>query len=308
LATNQPAAISNLVAEKIGISVEMPNPDDPVEKEFRALLELDDAAQTEVDKWIIENNKFAQEGAGVPAEELNERIHKRFEPVRKAYTEFIEKHPKHAGARLAFASFLSDTGDEHDSLEHMEKARELDADNPAVWNNLANYYGHYGEVKKSFDYYAKAIELNPNEPIYYHNFGTTVFLFRKDAREFYNINEQQVFDKAMDLYSHALKLDPDNFPLATDVAATYYGIRPLRTNDALTAWTNALNKANSQAEREGVYIHLARVKMMAGWYDEAKAQLTAVTNRNYADLRDRVGRAIERHIAEGNTNSPATQE
>jgi len=58
-------------------------------------------------------------------------------------------------------------------------------------------------VKKAFDYYAKAIELNPQEPIYYHNFGTTVYLFRKDAMDFYGITEQQVYDKALGLYSKA---------------------------------------------------------------------------------------------------------
>ena len=35
-----------------------------------------------------------------------------------------------------------------------------------------------------------------------------------------------------------MQLEPDNFPLATDYAESYYGIRPLRTNDALVAWTN----------------------------------------------------------------------
>ena len=54
--------------------------------------------------------------------------------------------------------------------------------------------------------YAKAIELNPAEPVYYQNFATTVYLFRKDARAFYGINEQQVFDKALALYRKAMQI------------------------------------------------------------------------------------------------------
>ena len=69
-----------------------------------------------------------------------------------------------------------------------------------------------------------------------------------------------MFDKALALYQQAMKLDPENFPLATDYAQSYYGIRPLRTNDALVAWTNALNIARDDVEREGVYLHLARIK------------------------------------------------
>ena len=104
-----------------------------------------------------------------------------------------------------------------------------------MWNNLANYYGEHGPLTNAFIDYAKAIELNPAEPIYYQNFATTVYMFRRDAREFYGINEQQVFDKALALYRQAVKLAPDNFVFATDYAESYYGIRPYRTNDALAS-------------------------------------------------------------------------
>ena len=74
--------------------------------------------------------------------------------------------------------------------------------------------------------------------MYYQNFATTVYPYRKDAREHYNINEAQVFDKALELYKEAMKLAPDDVVLAENYAESYYGIRPLRTNDALVAWTN----------------------------------------------------------------------
>lgn len=180
----------------------------------------------------------------------------------------------------------------------MEKSRELDPKNPAAWNNLANYYGHAGELKKAFEYYTKAIELNPDEPVYYHNFGTTVYLFRKDAKEFYEINEQQVFDKALDLYAKAQKLSPTDFPLATDIAQTYYGIKPLRAEEALKSWTNALAIAHDQIEREGVYLHLARIKWMAGRTNEAWAHVNSVTNAMYADLKRRMERNLQRVYGE----------
>ena len=119
-----------------------------------------------------------------------------------------------------------------------------------------------------------------------------VYLYRTDAKSFYHINEQQVFDKSLALYRKAMQLDPDNFPLATDYAESYYGIRPLRTNDALVAWTNALQIAHDDVEREGVYIHLARIKMLAGRYAEARAQLDVVTNETYASLKHTLENAI----------------
>ena len=149
--------------------------------------------------------------------------------------------------------------------------------------------------------------MDPSEPVYYQNFATTVYLYRKDARAFYSINEQQVFDKALDLYRKAMQLDPDNFSLATDYAESYYGIRPLRTNDALVAWTNALNIAHNGVEREGVFIHLARVKTAAMRFDEARAQLDAVTNAFYADIKNRLERSLaERENAATNTVNIST--
>lgn len=307
VATNQPVAISNLIHQQTGFELDVPDMNNPVERELQRIMVMDDEAQQEVDKWIIENRRFAAEGAGVEPQVLNQRIRTRFEPVRKAYQEFIKKYPDNARGRIAYASFLNDLGEEGAVFEQLEKAKELSPNNAAVWNNLANIHGHTGEPKMAFEYYEKAININSNEPIYYHNFGTTVFLFRVDAREYYNIDEQQVFDKALNLYSNAMRLSPEDFALASDVAQTYYGIKPLRTNDALMAWTNAMNLAGNDVEREGVHIHFARIKMLAGQYDEAKSHLDRVHNRNYADLKVRVGKAIQNRIEEaGNTNAPAS--
>jgi tetratricopeptide (TPR) repeat protein len=132
-----------------------------------------------------------------------------------------------------------------------------------------------------------------------------VYLFRKDSTEFYGLTEQQVFNKALDLYSQALKLDPTNFPLASDVAQTYYGIKPTRTEDALKAWTNALSIAHDQVEREGVYVHFARIKLHAGRIAEARAHLNSVTNEMYLALKTRLERNIEEQEKQAaGTNSP----
>jgi tetratricopeptide (TPR) repeat protein len=294
LATNQPQAVSNLIQQQTGAPVEIANSNDPAEQELQKVMTDDDAAQDEVNKWIRDNNAFAANGAGESKDELNKRILARFDSVKKNYEDFLKRYPNNAHGYLAYGSFLNDIGDEENAAVQYEKSRQLDPKNPAVWNNLANFYGENGPVTNAFADYAQAIELNPNEPVYYQNLATTVYLFRKDAEQFYGINESQVFDKALALYKKAVSLDPDNFPLATDYAQSYYGIKPLRTNDALVAWTNALNIAHDDNEREGVLIHLARIKLAAGYFDEAGAQLNAVTNPAFTVLKNR----LEKNLAE----------
>src|SRR5690348_14416856 len=109
MASNQPAAMSNLLVQSTGITVKPSNSNDPVEKRLDDILEQDDSAQAQVDKWIQENEAFAAKGAGAPREQLRRRSQDRLAPVDKAYQDFIQQYPTNSRARVAYASFLGDT-------------------------------------------------------------------------------------------------------------------------------------------------------------------------------------------------------
>lgn len=300
LATNQPLAASNFVAERTGIKIEVTDTNNPVEREYLRLMEMDNSAQAEVDHWIEEDNKLAGKGAASEQGTLRGKIRQRLDPVDKAYRDFLARNPNHTNARLAYASFLTDIGREDEAREHLVKARDSDPKSPAAWNNLANYYGHNGPVLQAFECYEKAIGLKPNEPVYYRNFATTVYLFRRDATNYFKIGEQEVFDKAMALYRKAFSLTPDDFLLASDLAQTYYGIKPPRIKDAMEAWTTALKLARDDIEREGIHVHLARWYRTAGDYASARRELNLITNEMYTLTRSNVLRMVEKDAAKAN--------
>jgi tetratricopeptide (TPR) repeat protein len=293
LATNQPVAVSNLVAEQTGVALPIVDNADPAERQLHNLMISDDAAIDEVNAWI-NTNTIPRSDTNAMAQ-LNLKIRGRLDLVKQDYEGFLRDHPDSARGFLAYGSFLNDTGDEEGAHTQYENSRQLDPKNPAVWNQLANYYGENGELTNSFADYTEAIRLDPTEPVYYQNFATTLYLYRKDGREFYHINEQQVFDKALGLYQQAMKLAPDDLVIATDYAMSYYGIKPMRTNDALVSWTNALSICKSEDEREGVELHLARTKIAAGFYDEAQGHLDTVTNAAFNDLKRRLVRSLADH-------------
>ena len=302
LATSQPLTVSNVVQQRTSVAVEVAA--DPVARELRDAMLADDAAQDEVNGWLRDyDGQLATNRTAAASAELTRRIRQRFDGVRQAYQRFLQNHPDSARGYLAYGSFLNDTGDEEGAKVQFENSRQLDPKNPAVWNNLANYYGEHGPQTNAFKYYAEASRLQPAEPVYYQNFAASVYLFRKEAQEYYHLTESQVFDKALKLYQQAMELAPVNLVLATDYAESFYGIRPLRTNDALAAWTNCLNIARNENEREGVLLHLARVKIAAGRFDEAQAHLDAVTNTAFLNLKKR----LEHSLAEQRnppTNAP----
>jgi tetratricopeptide (TPR) repeat protein len=293
LAATPPAAVSTQPTKSAPATISSPNPEDPVEREYLKLLEEDDRAQAEADEWIREHRAKEAAGEKVQNALLSAKIDQRFEVVRKGYRNFIQKHPKHTRSRLAFGSFLNDIGEEEEAANQWEKALEIEPDNPATLNNLANHYGHRGPVEKAFAYYERALQLQPEEPVYLQNLAVTTYLFRKDAMAFYKISEPEVFDRSLALYRKALKLDPQNFPLATDYAQSFYGIRPLRVEEALQAWDEALKVANDEIERQGVYLHIARVSLNSGRFEQARQHLEKVQDPMYDVLKSRLVRNLE---------------
>lgn len=276
----------------------MPAETELAEQKYRRLLDLDDAALQKIDEWIRSSQR--PDALETETIALAGKINREIQPVKEAYKTFLSAHPNHAHARLSFASFLSDIGEEQAALPHLKKATEINPHLPAAWNNLANYYGHNGNGKKAFACYEKAIALNPQEPMYYHNFGAAVFLRRKDAEEYYQLTQTEVFDKALSLYKKALELDPKNFDIAEDIAQTYYGIRTsdqssnkmARPQAALAAWQYAAALAPSEFEKQGVRIHLARVHFEMGNSDQAKSELKQVTLPVYQSLKEQVGKHL----------------
>jgi tetratricopeptide (TPR) repeat protein len=164
-----------------------------------------------------------------------------------------------------------------------------------------------GPVEKAFPHYEEAIRLKPDEALYLHNFGTLLFLYRKEAARFYKSEEAAIFNRGIELYRKAIALDPKDFSLASDVAQTYYGVpRPTGKSPeearaeeaslittALQSWTNAYQLAPGDTEREGIRIHFARWNIRASRFDDARLHLAAVTNATYLPVK----KGLEKELA-----------
>lgn len=313
LATNQPAALSNFVSARVGVDpavlVTRPDERDPRYAELRVVMEADDAADAQIDQWINERRASDPTDPRTESElAFRRRIEVLNEKTAEAYRALMTKHPDYVPVRTAYASFLAETGDEPGAIEVLEQASQMNPRDPAIWNNLANHYGHIGPIMKAFPAYEKAIELNPYEPIYRYNLATVVFLFRKDAMEYYRCDEAAVFERALATYREVRRLRPHNFRYAFDYAQTFYGVKPVPAESpegkrqaelklaetARGAWMEALALADNETDRDGIFLHLARWDIRTGQFDSARTNLAIVTNAVHLEMRKR----LERNLAE----------
>ena len=314
VSTNPPAAVSNYVADHVlpiaalatGSQVD---PNDPVEREFRQLLEADEAAEQEIERLVADVPAPDPTRTPLPAaqrEAIRQQLLKVINTQRERYEDFIRKHPRHVGARLAYGDHLSEHGEDHEVIEQLGVALELDPRNAVVWNNYAGYFGHVGPITNAFAAYERARELRPYEPLYHYNLGTVVFLYRVDAQEYYHCDETAVFERALELYREARRLAPRSFRYAFDYAQTFYGVKPVPATTpegrqaasdelverALRAWEEALAIANNDTDREGIYLHFARWQIKGRRWDQARASLARATRPEHQAMKERLERSL----------------
>ena len=276
-----------------------------VRAEFEKLLASDNAAQAEVDRWVTDNQKFSAQGGGIDKADLRLKIEMRLATVRHAYEEFLQQHPDHVSAMLAYGSLLNDLTDEAAAAVQWERASRLAPTNPATWNNLANHAAGSGDTKKAFEYFERSIALAPDVATYCRNLGSAIVHFRTNAMTYYELSEQAVLDKGLKFLRQAQKQESDDFPLATEIAQVYYGLQPPRVDEALQAWETAQKLSVDDVERDGVRLHLARVNLQAGRFEEAHRQLGLIKYAGYADLKRKLAEQLaQAETPATNTNAP----
>lgn len=247
-----------------------------IDPALQKIIDLDNETQAETDKWIQDYNKLNTTNEVTDAT-LPLRILDRLDTVQQAYEEYLFTHADSLEGRLAYASFLADSGKDNDAAREWMKLRDQYPNNPVLWNNMGNYFGQKGDAANAFPNYEKAIELAPKEPLYTKNLALVIYIFRQEAMDYYHLNEQQTVLLAQALFQRTAQIASNDFVLATLLAQTWYNIQPFQAAKARKDWEKAYALASDDAERQGVQIHYARVAMLDNDLDTAEKELAQVT-------------------------------
>jgi tetratricopeptide (TPR) repeat protein len=258
------------------------------ERQFRFLLSRGEELQ-------------AQNEAATPAD--FERWKAQTRRLEGDYAHFLNDHPRHTRAMVAYGSLLYDQHREEEGVRWWEKAIAIDPQEAYAYNALANDYGHNGHADKALQYYQKAIDLVPTEPIFRFNWATTCQMYRNESTKVYGWNKEEIFQHSLEQFRQARDLVPQDFGMATAYAETFYMMPKPDWQGAYDGWQFCLKQPLTDEQRQLVYANIARTCIRLGRIDEAKQWLAKITDKGQASIRHLLERKIDQQNS-GLTNAP----
>jgi cytochrome c-type biogenesis protein CcmH/NrfG len=176
------------------------------------------------------------------------------------------------------------------SLDQSEQVRHA-PDSAAVANSLGGAYLRMGKAKASAAAFARAVDLDRENPAYHFNLANVEFMLRHDLAAAWKMDMDDVLRLALAEFRETSRLSPNNLEYARAYAETFYAVSDPDWSEAEAAWRHVLALSTN---RDFVYLHLARVclkrrdakgarqflgKIVDGKHDILKRKLQAQADR-----------------------------
>ena len=90
---------------------------------------------------------------------------------------------------IRLAKWSDHRGDLDSAIKYMEKAKEIGeasnipSRNQWIYTNLADYYGHAGKIQQSYEFYLRALKIDPNDAYAKKGIAWIVYSYEKNPNE-----------------------------------------------------------------------------------------------------------------------------
>lgn len=231
----------------------------------------------------------------------------RLKRLDRAYRSFIENHPTHARAKLAYGCFLYDHGRRQPARQMWQAAIATDPNLAVAYNNLAEDFAHHGNAEEAIRYYDRALELAPGRALFHFNRALVVSQYRREAARVYGWDRAEVLAQGQEGFRRARDLAPTDLFYARSYAEGFIYLATPDWEGAYAAWKFCLPIiGNDQLERQRIYAKLARVCQRLQRFDEAESWLEKITRAEVTPLRARLEAKQEALLAGQPDRLPVT--
>jgi tetratricopeptide (TPR) repeat protein len=254
---------------------------DLMSDETRALeaLRAFDRVQMALLDWDIALARDLQaEGDRFAAQTKVEEARARAGTVRTAYEAFLEAYPKNALAHNYYGELLYDRfGEQAAGLQQWKLALMLDENLARAANNLAIHYAHAGDYMLAFRHLDKALDLDPENPDYLFNAVQIYLTNSPQAMDHYGWDQEKLYKEAMKMSRLAAEQAADDFQLVQDYAVNFFAAERFGVEanwqDAADAWKQTRALADSPGDVYFTWLNEARAAIEGGMAERAAACL-----------------------------------
>ena len=216
-----------------------------------------------------------ERGEAELAEEKYEEMWRRFRLVRRAYDEVLERYSQNPLALTYMGELLYDTyGEEAEAVEMWRTAIGIEPDLSLAHNNLGIHYSHTGEHERGIEHLHRTIEIEPDNPDFLFNLAQIYIIHRNVVAEMEDINQQEVFEKAMEMSRKAAEVSPHDYELLQDYALNYFTAENFGVDvdwaEAAQAWERARGQSESWDTTFYTWLNEARAWIRDG--DDERAR------------------------------------
>ncbi|MFA6244537.1 MAG: hypothetical protein WC655_26580, partial [Candidatus Hydrogenedentales bacterium] len=130
-------------------------------------------------------------------------------------------------------------------------------------NNLGIHYCHNGDYRMGLQYLEKAIDLDSENPDYKYNLAQIYLINWPAVQEVHKWDKKKVYYEAMKLSKKAAELDPEDYELLQDYAVNFFAAENFEVEAdwevAAKAWQQARTKALRNDQVFFTWLNEARV-------------------------------------------------
>ncbi len=201
-----------------------------------------------------------------------------------------KKYPGDAAIKNAHAEFLWSIEEPQRAMETWLAAEKLDPDNATVLDHLGGSYLAAGNVKKATGYYQRAVGSAPGDAAAHFSYANVLFIFRHELLDGAHPDARAVLTKALEEFSEAARLQPNDANYARAFAETFYTIDSPDWQAALGAWEHFYTVTS---QKDFALLNLARVHMKLGQKAEAREKLGLIHDPAYSHLKAQLNQRLD---------------
>ncbi len=223
---------------------------------------------------------------------------RRFGDVAAEYEAYLARNQDSVYGFILYGKFLRRIGENTKALVAFLRANRLDPNLGVVKQQIGTLLAEEGRYQLALPYFLAAIRLAPEVAVYQYQLGELIAFYRDSFVERDGMDGPMLDRQMLAAFESAARLAPEEPGYRWRFAEAFYDVGTPDWERALAAWGVLEDSTRSEAERDVVRLHMARVLTELGRFEEAEAKLNATVDRPVLRMtRAQVQEAVRARVA-----------